>query len=237
MLSCEPLLEDLGRFDLTDIHWVIVGGESGGNARELDIQWVDSIIQQCRAAGVPVFTKQLGAKPVGPDGPFRIVGQDGKLDRKGKTIEAWPARLRVREFPSSMSSAVQEPTEDPGRSAIGDCASSQQAFETNPMSPRGQRISGEGRRLREEVLRFPSGRNPAAKRRPYTPEQFALMQTLGNTLLFFSTGATDEDLNASHELQGALADFFADQGLPEQHIGLALTGILLNVVAKTSGSI
>jgi protein gp37 len=119
MLSCEPLLEDLGRFDLADIHWVIVGGESGGNARELDIQWVDSIIQQCHAVGVPVFTKQLGAKPVGPDGPFRIIGQDGKLDRKGKSIEAWPAQLQVREFPPSMGSVQQQPPATPPRLAAG----------------------------------------------------------------------------------------------------------------------
>jgi protein gp37 len=110
MLSCEPLLEDLGQFDLSEIHWVIIGGESGPHSRELHIRWVESIIQQCRAADVPVFVKQLGAKPVGPEGPFRIVGQDGKADRKGKTIENWPAHLQIREFPLSMGSVQNEPT-------------------------------------------------------------------------------------------------------------------------------
>src|SRR5690606_16831381 len=42
-LSIEPLLEDLGTFDLTDIDWVIVGGESGPGARPLEIDWVVSI--------------------------------------------------------------------------------------------------------------------------------------------------------------------------------------------------
>jgi protein gp37 len=59
-LSVEPLLEDLGRLDLTGIHWVIVGGESGAGARRLDPDWVRSVRDQCRAAGVPFFFKQWG---------------------------------------------------------------------------------------------------------------------------------------------------------------------------------
>lgn len=62
-LSIEPLLEDLGEIDLTGIGWVIVGGESGHGARPFDIAWARSIIAQCRAAGVPVFVKQVGAAP------------------------------------------------------------------------------------------------------------------------------------------------------------------------------
>jgi len=59
-LSIEPLLEDLGTLDLRDIHWVIVGGESGPGARVMDEQWVLSIRDQCRKAGVPFFFKQWG---------------------------------------------------------------------------------------------------------------------------------------------------------------------------------
>jgi protein gp37 len=59
-LSVEPLLEDLGTFDLTDIHWVIVGGESGAGARPIKQEWVRSIREQCRAAQVPFFFKQWG---------------------------------------------------------------------------------------------------------------------------------------------------------------------------------
>lgn len=59
-LSVEPLLEDLGEIDLSGIHWVIVGGESGHGARPLDPKWVRSIRLQCKKAKVPFFFKQWG---------------------------------------------------------------------------------------------------------------------------------------------------------------------------------
>jgi protein gp37 len=59
-LSVEPLLEDLGPLDLRGIHWVIVGGESGANARPLDGAWVRSIRDQCAEQGVAFFFKQWG---------------------------------------------------------------------------------------------------------------------------------------------------------------------------------
>jgi protein gp37 len=57
-LSVEPLLEDLGRIDLSGISWVIVGAESGRSARPMQLDWVRSIRDQCVAAGVPLFFKQ-----------------------------------------------------------------------------------------------------------------------------------------------------------------------------------
>jgi protein gp37 len=59
-LSIEPLLEDLGSIDLSGIHWVIVGGESGPRARPMDPAWVKSIRDQCAEARVPFFFKQWG---------------------------------------------------------------------------------------------------------------------------------------------------------------------------------
>jgi len=59
-LSVEPLLEDLGRLDLSGIHWVIVGGESGPGARLMKEEWVISVRDQCREQGVPFFFKQWG---------------------------------------------------------------------------------------------------------------------------------------------------------------------------------
>jgi protein gp37 len=59
-LSVEPLLEDLGKLDLSGIHWVIVGGESGHGARPMQSAWVESIRDQCADAGVPFFFKQWG---------------------------------------------------------------------------------------------------------------------------------------------------------------------------------
>jgi protein gp37 len=59
-LSVEPLLENLGGFDLSGISWVIVGGESGPGAREMRKEWVVSVRDQCRTHHVPFFFKQWG---------------------------------------------------------------------------------------------------------------------------------------------------------------------------------
>ncbi len=59
-VSLEPLLEDLGKLDLTGIHWVIVGGESGPGARPMLPEWVTSIRAQCHTARVRFFFKQWG---------------------------------------------------------------------------------------------------------------------------------------------------------------------------------
>jgi protein gp37 len=59
-LSVEPLIGDLGPIDLTGIHWVIVGGESGPGARPMRQEWVLSARDQCDRAGVPFFFKQWG---------------------------------------------------------------------------------------------------------------------------------------------------------------------------------
>jgi protein gp37 len=61
-LSIEPLLGDLGQIDLHNIHWVIVGGESGHGARPMNSAWVRAILTQCRAAKVPFFFKQWGGR-------------------------------------------------------------------------------------------------------------------------------------------------------------------------------
>jgi protein gp37 len=58
-LSCEPLLGPLV-LDLSSIHWVIVGGESGAGFRPMEPEWARSIRDQCLIAGVPFFFKQWG---------------------------------------------------------------------------------------------------------------------------------------------------------------------------------
>jgi protein gp37 len=60
-LSCEPLLGPIEQMDLTDIHWVIVGGESGHHARPMKAEWARGIREQCRDAEVAFFFKQWGA--------------------------------------------------------------------------------------------------------------------------------------------------------------------------------
>ena len=59
-LSCEPLLSSLGELDLSDIHWVIVGGESGPGARPMETEWVKEIRDCCLNQDVPFFFKQWG---------------------------------------------------------------------------------------------------------------------------------------------------------------------------------
>jgi protein gp37 len=96
-LSCEPLLgpldlrkafyQDLGP---ARIHWVITGGESGSNARVCSSEWMADIVKQCKAAGVPVFVKQMGKK----------LAQLWRMsDSKGGKLEEFPEGLRYREFP------------------------------------------------------------------------------------------------------------------------------------------
>jgi len=61
-LSCEPLLEDLGQLNLSNIDWVIVGGESGHKARPMDQEWVVNIQKECEKKDVAFFFKQWGGK-------------------------------------------------------------------------------------------------------------------------------------------------------------------------------
>ena len=59
-LSLEPLLGPVGAIDLSGIHWVIVGGESGPGARPMEANWIREIRKQCHAQNVPFFFKQWG---------------------------------------------------------------------------------------------------------------------------------------------------------------------------------
>ena len=74
------------------IHWVIVGGESGPEARPMNLDWARGIRDQCRDAGVSVFVKQLGGWP----------------DKRGDP-ETWPVDLRVREFPATSAVPTVKP--------------------------------------------------------------------------------------------------------------------------------
>lgn len=86
-LSVEPLLEDVGSLDLIDIHWVIVGGESGPKARPMRTEWVESIRQQCDEQDVQFFFKQWGGW--GADGKRRSKKANGRL-LDGRTWDDMP---------------------------------------------------------------------------------------------------------------------------------------------------
>jgi protein gp37 len=84
-LSAEPLL---GPIDIRGheeaIDWVIVGGESGPDPRPMNIEWARQLKDQCKAAGVAFFMKQLGGYP-----------------DKRKSLDQFPDDLRIREFPAN----------------------------------------------------------------------------------------------------------------------------------------
>ena len=92
-LSCEPLLGDInlkagnvaaGR----PLSWLVVGCESGPNRRPCKLEWVESIVDQCRAANVPVFIKQLDL--------------NSKCERD---ISKFPEHLRIRQVPWAKEGA------------------------------------------------------------------------------------------------------------------------------------
>ena len=82
-LSCEPLLGPLPSLDLTGIHWVIVGGESGKGARLMDETWATDLRDRCLAEGVPFFFKQWGGRT--PKAGGRELG--------GRTWDEFPGLL------------------------------------------------------------------------------------------------------------------------------------------------
>jgi protein gp37 len=104
-VSCEPLLSEIDfrqivipkwycppmtveerfenkHFDYQGLDWVIVGGETGHNARPCKIEWIERIVEDCKAASVPVFVKQITV--------------NGK---PSKNMAEWPEHLRLRDFP------------------------------------------------------------------------------------------------------------------------------------------
>lgn len=119
-LSLEPLLGplDLGFGRMPDVDWVIIGGESGHNARPFDIAWARSAIQQCRDGGVVPFMKQVGSNPQDsvsnaeswPEWRTRChqITDEGDQSRMvirlksshGTDMAEWPESLRHQEWPS-----------------------------------------------------------------------------------------------------------------------------------------
>lgn len=88
-VSIEPMLGPIDmQLQAHELQWVVVGGESGAGARPFDIFWARSIIEQCDRACVPVFVKQLGARPLVNGAPLRLTS------RKGKDPNEWPKDLR-----------------------------------------------------------------------------------------------------------------------------------------------
>ena len=86
-LSCEPLIEDLGVLDFSNIDWIIVGGESGRNARPMKEEWAVNIQRQVEEQGKAFFFKQWGTW--GSDGVKRNTHANGKK-HNGKIYHELP---------------------------------------------------------------------------------------------------------------------------------------------------
>jgi protein gp37 len=108
-LSVEPLLEDLGTFNLSGISWTIVGGESGPGARSMREEWVVSVRDQCRESRVPFFFKQWGGVRKAKNG--RLL--DGRTYDEYPERVAWPVPeranclARAEEILNSLSPACR----------------------------------------------------------------------------------------------------------------------------------
>ena len=130
-LSLEPLL---GPVDLTDptkqhdavrlmmqrpfrgIDWIIIGGESGPQARPCNLDWIRSLVAQGKAAGVATFCKQLGSNSLDRCGCFVSEFSDevekairdapleklNLMDKKGADPSEWPLDLRVQQWPEGF---------------------------------------------------------------------------------------------------------------------------------------
>jgi protein gp37 len=89
-LSLEPLLGPLPKMSLDAIDWVIVGGESGPNARPMSKEWVMEIKEQAQSAGIPFFFKQWG-------GVHRK--RNGRM-LQGRTWDEMPERAGMLPLPA-----------------------------------------------------------------------------------------------------------------------------------------
>lgn len=120
-LGCEGAQPDPECLECRDacgkLDWIIVGGESGPKARPFELAWARQTVSQCKAAGVPVFVKQIGSHPFSerqepgwatlykdrhgqePSGHF---APHFLNDSHGGNWDEWPEDLRVRQFPEAQ---------------------------------------------------------------------------------------------------------------------------------------
>lgn len=116
-LSIEPLLEDLGQFNLAGIDWAIVGGESGNGARPMRKEWVEQILALCRSFQVAFFFKQWGGVHKSTTGrlldgitydemPNRVVGTMPDNKTRWGLAAAYGARVRFWQHHASAQRPV-----------------------------------------------------------------------------------------------------------------------------------
>jgi protein gp37 len=88
-LSVEPMLGPVDKVDLTDVDWVICGGESGHGARPMDPAWASDLRDRCVSDGIPFFLKQLGGSR------DKRGGDDAVLDGRRWTEFPQPSTMRL----------------------------------------------------------------------------------------------------------------------------------------------
>ena len=120
--SWEAACPDCGEYMVSDhpdtvcLDWIIVGGESGPGARPFDVEWARETVRQCRGAGVPVFVKQVGARPLltyrkrRGESDRQALERTGSgvhgwppVNRKGGDPAEWPEDIRIRQLPEVRS--------------------------------------------------------------------------------------------------------------------------------------
>lgn len=83
------------------LDWVIVGGESGKNARPCRLKWIRAIVDDCQETGVSVFVKQLGRRVIEDYSVDQGEAYLALRNKKGADVAEWPADLRVKELPNA----------------------------------------------------------------------------------------------------------------------------------------
>jgi protein gp37 len=130
-VSMEPMLEPIDILDLGEdyddkaldfLDWIIIGGESGPNARVFDLEWARRVMAQAQGASIKVFMKQMGHWPYDSGmlsraqrevlehfTPLQLRNRGTKIkpflnlaDVKGEDMDEWPKELRIREYPEGM---------------------------------------------------------------------------------------------------------------------------------------
>ncbi|WP_369771466.1 DUF5131 family protein [Thioalkalivibrio sp. AL5] len=80
------------------IHWVVIGGETGPRARPCHVDWIRGVLEQCRTAHVPVFTRHLGSRAIWDEEGCTVLLP--KSIRTAHNRERWPKGLNVSEYPA-----------------------------------------------------------------------------------------------------------------------------------------
>lgn len=94
-VSCEPMLGPVDFHGWEFLKWVIIGGESGPNARPFHVEWAIPVMEWAKSHSIPIFFKQMG----------RVNTLDGVVidpSPKGNDYGCWPREYRLQQFPPGM---------------------------------------------------------------------------------------------------------------------------------------